>query len=411
MGTTAAIAVNRIRILLSSRRSALLLLLPVLFLGLLDRFAADTVSKSNIPIVIADSDQSEITKQIISAIQKNPVMTVLQADSEDEARNLVKTQKAAAGFHFPENFGDDVLQNEAEESVTVWTTPTVISTAAVQEMVAAEIMRPSASALGAETAVENAHQSSRMNAAEKQQLWKEVYEYTNTTWNKKTLMTIENIPVSSLGSGTLGSGTKGSGTKVPDPEVPVQPAAVSSLYLPGVLLFLMLFSFAWCGWVITERNSAITGRILLTAKPHHYVAGSLLAITALQWLLLAGFTVYAYQSGKLPAQDMLQQTASLAMYGVLVSTVVFYLAHRVRYMRTWGMITITVLLLSSLFSGTFIPTDEITERLHYLAYVTPQYWAADAAVSQHPPYITLFCMAAAAMIVAIHSTRKAGEQR
>ncbi|OYD57531.1 hypothetical protein CGZ90_12735 [Fictibacillus aquaticus] len=396
MGRTFAIAVNRIRLLIASRRNALLLLLPVLFLAGIDRFAGETVSESKIPIVIADSDESEISQQVVSAIKKNPVLKVLVVGNETEAQELVETQKAAAGFHFPEGMGEELLANEADEIVTVWTTPTVISTAAVQEMVAAEILRPSANSLGAETAVDYAIKAQgKMSKIEQDQLWKEVWEYSDSQWSTKPLMTIQDRV---MGSGTV---------TVPDPN---QPRPSPNLYLPGTLAIMMLFAFAWSGWAIQEKNSTITSRLFLTIKPRQYVAGNLIAMLLLQSVLLAGFILYGKQASYWDAEELPKAVATLLIYAFLITAFVFWLAHHVHSMKSWGMITITVLLLSSLFSGTFIPLNEISERLQQIAYFTPQFWASDS-MQGSISFPVLAGMAALGLLMAALTTQKAGVQR
>jgi ABC-type multidrug transport system permease subunit len=173
---------------------------------------------------------------------------------------------------------------------------------------------------------------------------------------------------------------------------------------------MMLFAFVWAGWAIQEKNITITTRLLLTIKPRQYVAGNLIGMLLLQCVLLTGFMLYGKEEGYWAADELPKAAASLLIYAFLITAFVFWLAHYVRSMKSWGMITITVLLLSSLFSGTFIPLNELSQRLQQIAYFTPQFWASDS-ITGSVSFPVLAGMAALALLMAALTTQKAGVQR
>ncbi|MDR7073403.1 ABC transporter permease [Fictibacillus barbaricus] len=379
------IAFTRIKLLLQSPWSWLGLVIPVLLLGFLDLSVEKTAQNSKIPVVIVDEDVSDYSKLVLDRVRKNPAISV-KTVSRSEAKNQIKTQEASIGFLIPEGFMKHIQENEENELVTMWLSTGSISHGLVREIFASEVKRLSANSYGASTVIKTYGKSE--NAAEQKTVWKEAWEYSDHQWKPEPLMTIN---------------YKVGATK--EKAQPVQERNLS-IYVPGMLLLLMLFSFLWNSWPIKDREAGMRFRVPYSARSSFvYWSGNALGVWILQLQLLVLLVAFGWWKGELAVNSA--TVASLLGYVLFLNALSLLFAYFVSANRTWQAITLFTVLSTSLLSGTFFPSDELTRFLEKAAQWTPQYWVM-AALHQDTMLIPLTFLGLSIVLFGL-STIKAGD--
>jgi ABC-2 type transport system permease protein len=352
------IAFTRIKLLLQSPWSWAGLVIPVLLLGFLDLSVEKTANATKIPVVIVDEDTSEYSKTVIERVSKNPAIAV-RIVNQDKARNEIETQKAAIGFLIPEGFMEHIQENDEDELVTMWLSTSTLSHGLVREIFASEVKRLSSNSYGANTVLKTYGKSEKLDGKEQAAVWKDAWAYSDKHWNPVPLMTVD---------------YKVGATKEKAVASEDSPA---SIYVPGMLVLLMLFSFLWNSWPIKDRDSGMRSRVPYSVGRFSlYWGGNALGVLILQLellILLIGFGLW---------KDELVLNAStivaLLGYVLFLNALSPLSAYFVHSNRTWQAVTLFVVLATSLLSGTFFPSDELSSFLEKAAQWTPQYWIISA---------------------------------
>ncbi|MCM3717643.1 ABC transporter permease [Fictibacillus phosphorivorans] len=381
------IAITRIKLLLQSPWSWAGLILPVCLLAFFDLTVEKTAQATKIPVVIVDEDTSEYSKTVIERVRKNPAVAV-RILNEENARNEIETQKAAIGFLIPEGFMEHVQKNDDDELVTMWLSTGTLSHGLVREIFASEVKRLSSNSYGANTVLRTYGKSEKLNAKEQASVWKEAWAYSDKHWEPVPLMTV-NYKIGA---------TKEKAQSVEDQSV--------SIYVPGMLVVLMLFSFLWNTWPIKDRDSGMRSRVPYSVGGFSvYWGGNALGVFILQLVLLLLLAGFGWWKGEL----LLNASTVLALFGYIMflNALSLLFSFFVHSHRTWQALTLFVVLATSLLSGTFFPSDELSSILEKAAQWTPQYWMI-SALNQETLMIPLVFVGSSIVLYGI-STMKAGD--
>jgi ABC-2 type transport system permease protein len=380
------IAFTRIKLLLKSPWSWAGLVIPVLLLGFLDLSVEKTANATKIPVVIVDEDASEYSKTVIARVSKNPAVAV-RVVNQDEARNEIETQKAAIGFLIPEGFMESIQENNEDELVTMWLSTGTLSHGLVREIFASEVKRLSSNSYGANTVLKTYGKSEKLDTNEQASVWKDAWAYSDKHWDPVPLMTVDY---------KVGA-TKEKAQAVKDNS--------TSIYIPGMLVLLMLFSFLWNSWPIKDRNSGMRSRVPYSVGGFSiYWGGNALGILILQLELLVLLIGFGWWKGEL----VLNASTILALLGyvLFLNALSLLFAYFVHSNRTWQAVTLFVVLETSLLSGTFFPSDELSGILEKAAQWTPQYWIISALIQETLMIPLVFV--GISILLYVFSTMKAG---
>ncbi|WP_137791017.1 ABC transporter permease [Bacillus sp. E(2018)] len=381
------IALTRIKLLLQSPWSWLGLIVPVLVLVFLDMSVGKTIDVTKIPVVIVDEDETEYSKTVIERVSKNPAVAV-SIRNEEDARNLIETQKAAIGFVMPEGFMESIQKNDEEGLVTMWLSSGSISHGLVREIFASEVKRLSSNSYGANTVLKTYGKSEKLDAEEQAEVWKDAWAFSDKHWEPKPLMTVDyKVGV------TRESSVEADGNNV-------------SIYVPGMLVLLMLFSFLYNSWPIKDRDSGMRSRVPYAAgRFSEYWFGNALGVLLLQLFMLILLIGFGWWREALTLN--VTTILSLIGYVLFLNTLSLLFAYFVHSNRTWQAITLFIVLCTSLLSGTFFPSDELSSFLQHAAEWTPQYWIV-SSLNQETLMIP-FIFVGLSFILLILSTLKAGD--
>ncbi|MFG6496183.1 ABC transporter permease [Fictibacillus sp. UD] len=381
------IAITRIKLLLQSPLSWIGLLIPVLLLSFLSMSVEKTANATKIPVVIVDEDTTEYSKTVIERVSKNPAIAVSMV-TDDEARLQIETQKAAIGFLIPKGFMDQIQKNDEDGLVTMWLSTGTISHGLVREIFASEVKRLSSNSYGANTVLKTYGKSKNLNAAEQASVWKDAWAFSDKHWEPKPLMTVDyKVGVTSEKAEAAESGSP-------------------SIYIPGMLVLLMLFSFLWNSWPIKDRDSGMLSRVPYSVGRFSvYWISNALGVLILQIVLLALLCGFGWWKGELEVNGAV--ILSLVGYVLFLNAVSLSFAYFVHANRTWQAITLFVVLATSLLSGTFFPSDELSSFLERAAQWTPQYWVI-SSLHQDTLLIPLVFVGISIILYGL-STIKAGD--
>ncbi|MQR95839.1 ABC transporter permease [Fictibacillus phosphorivorans] len=381
------IAITRIKLLLQSPWSWLGLIVPVLVLIFLDMSVEKTSNATKIPVVIVDADETEYSKTVIERVSKNPAVAV-SVRNEEDARNQIETQKAAIGFLIPEGFMESIQKNDEEGLVTMWLSSGSISHGLVREIFASEVKRLSSNSYGANTVLKTYGKSEKLNDEEQAEVWKDAWAYSDKHWEPKPLMTVD---------------YKVGVTR--DSSVEADSSALS-IYVPGMLVLLMLVSFLYNSWPIKDRDSGMRSRVPYAAGRFTiYWFGNALGVLLLQLFMLILLAGFGWWREALTLN--VTTIVSLISYVLFLNALSLLFAYFVHSNRTWQAITLFVVLCTSLLSGTFFPSDELSSFLQRAAEWTPQYWIV-STLNQETLMIP-FIFAGLSIILYVLSTIKAGD--
>ncbi|MGA4721711.1 ABC transporter permease [Fictibacillus nanhaiensis] len=381
------IAITRIRLLLQSPWSWLGIIVPVLVLLFLDMSVEKTSNATKIPVVIVDEDETEYSKTVIERVSKNPAVAV-NVRNEEDARNQIETQKAAIGFFIPEGFMESIQKNDEDELVTMWLSSGSISHGLVREIFASEVKRLSSNSYGANTVLKTYGKSEKLDAEEQGEVWKDAWAYSDKHWEPKPLMTVDyKVGVTRESSVEADS-------------------SAASIYVPGMLVLLMLYSFLYNSWPIKDRDSGMRSRVPYAAGRFSvYWFGNALGVLLLQLTLLVLLFSYGWWMDELTFN--VATISGLIGYVLFLNALSLLFAYFVHSNRTWQAITLFVVLCTSLLSGTFFPSDELSSFLQRAAEWTPQYWIV-STFNQETLMIP-FIFVGLSIVLYVLSTIKAGD--
>ncbi|KZE64038.1 hypothetical protein AWM68_13090 [Fictibacillus phosphorivorans] len=364
------IAITRIKLLLQSPLSWIGLLIPVLLLGFFSMSVEKTANATKIPVVIVDEDETEYSALVIERVSENPAISVSTV-SEDEARNQIETQKAAIGFLIPKGFMEQIRSNDEDGLVTMWLSTGTISHGLVREIFASEVKRLSSNSYGANTVLKTYGKSKNLNAIEQTSVWKDAWAYSDKHWEPKPLMTVDyKVGVTSE-------------------KAEAAESKSASIYIPGMLVLLMLFSFLWNSWPIKDRDSGMRSRVpYAVGRFSLYWMGNALGVLLVQIVLLILLGGFGWWRGELELNGV--TILALVGYVLFLNALSLTFAYFVHANRTWQAITLFVVLATSLLSGTFFPSDELSSFLERAAQWTPQYWVVSSLHQETLPIPLVF---------------------
>lgn len=381
------IAITRIKLLLQSPWSWIGLVIPVLLLGFFSMSVEKTAEATKIPVVIVDEDQSQYSKTVIERVSKYPAVAV-RTGMEEEARNKIETQKAAIGFLLPKGFMENIQKNNEDELVTMWLSTGTISHGLVREIFASEVKRLSSNSYGANTVLNTYGKSKKLDEQEQAAVWKDAWEYSDNHWEPKPLMTVD---------------YKVGATKE---KAQAEESGTFSIYVPGMLVLLMLFSFLWNSWPIKDRDSGMRSRVPYSVGGFSkYWIGNALGVLILQLQLLVLFIGFGWWKDELAFSAA--TIIGLVGYVLFLNALSLLFAYFVHAARTWQAVTLFVVLATSLLSGTFFPSDELSQFLESAAQWTPQYWII-SSFHQQTLWIPLVFIGISIILYGL-STIKAGD--
>lgn len=337
----------------------LLVFLPVFF-TLLVGGVQNYEKQQVIPIAVVDCDKSTYSQLVIERFKKKGGVQVLELEEVEKARKLVKNYQVEAAFVIKQGFQERINQENINETITVLKSPNSLSYVLIQELLASEVIRVAANEAAANWVMTVYQKENLKLTPEKSDLWSAAWDYTDSLWEPKPLMTMEYQELTAEGQSTVERKT-----------IPV----LSSLTLGMILFFLMLLLLFNSSWLIEERNNATLKRIkMLPGLLQKYFAANLfflliLGLIQVCFLVLAVKLIFAVD-----IFTSLYQYSLIICYLLAVIAMGMWLSVVFKTPMQLQSAAPMAALLTSVLGGCFWAFIDPPELIRILSFFTPQGW-------------------------------------
>lgn len=356
----AVFAWYRLKIILGNPRDfIMLLLLPPLAVLLLGQVINTSLDPGVVPVAVTDLDQSEYSRLVVARMAAKPAVILAEMD-EEAARRGVITHRLEAAFIIKQGFMEDVMAGRLEGLVQLLRSPSTLSPGALGELIASEVVRLSSNVTAADMVTER-YSGLQVPAAELKSLWMEAWAFTDAQWEPEPLMT-----VTYRQDGTVQPGEEGF-------EAGYHRGGLAAMFglITALIMFLAVFLQEW---LVEEKNNGMISRIRANGvNPSEYVLGNSLAVPVLLWgttlPALVVLSLFSPVPVFLPSVILLLLFYSFTCYagGLLLATRVCSSGQ----LQAAGLL---VVLLTSIFGGSFLNLAEVTARFAFASFFTPQGW-------------------------------------
>lgn len=383
-----------LRCKLTARRpveAVLLLLALPLTIYLVTILLPTNLGTQGIPVALVDQDHSPYSQLVIERVSQEPLVQAFLI-SEEEARRLILQGKLESAFIFKEGFMEKLEQGERQQIIEIVHAPSSLSIALIRELVGSEVIRLASNAQAANFVQKEYVERKIISTAESASLWQEAWEHTDGYWEPEPLMSIKyrEFPLSvpkqmeSIDDSFLEE------TLEQNLEVINQDVETSSLawereqlilLIGWLAALIMLLAMFLQHWLVEEREQGLLARVKgFSTKPARYLLGSSLPMLILLILELGIGLVIIYWQLKQHsylASSLLTNRVLLSLlfiYTLFCFAMASCLALMVRTNAQLQGLGVTMVLLTSIFGGAFVPLTEWTTSFQNVALFTPQAW-------------------------------------
>lgn len=349
----------RLQLLLRDRMFLLLLILfPFVFVFILN--ATQSFQKQPIiPVAVADEDRSSYSKLVVDRFAAKEGIRVLRV-SREEAYRLTENYRVEAAFVIKEGFQDAIMDEEMDKTVEMLKNPGSLSYGILGEMLGSEVMRLSANT-GAANKTERLYQLYGLKQPATGSLWERVWNYADSQWEPKPLMTIDYKEMSGNDVQTVNRVTN-----------------VSNAMMTGMgmlLVFVLLFVTLHSRWLLEERDNGTLKRIMSTPGVlWKFYVGNIAALGLLSLVLVCICAVLARLlfSASLVFHPL--QYALLGAYTYAVIGLGMFFSAIFKTSRQLETGAPLLALLTGFVGGCFWPFLPLSGFSEMLALCTPQGW-------------------------------------
>lgn len=353
----------------------MLFLLPVLLVIVTGQVIHTVLDPSRLPIALVDLDNTDYSRLVMDRVAESPLLLAYTTDEETALRQVVTGRKEAAVI-LEDGFMENIIAGRVEGIIRLARSPSSISAGVVGEVASAEVLRLTGNVMAADMVLEQyVHylgeelgEDLGEEHLDRDKIWNEAWAFSDELWEPPRLMRLQ---YRETGNGEM------------DDPAGVQPgfgsAKEKTMVLLGLLtagiMFLMLFLN---GWLVEEKACGIAARLRSTAiKPALYLAGNSLAVVAVA--LLSTLIVLALIGTVISPAILFSfpVLTLLLVYTGACYSIAFFIAAFSGNMGQLQAIGIPVVLVTSLFGGSFFNLTELTGRFSLLARLTPQAWALE----------------------------------
>lgn len=349
----------RLQLILRDRMFLLLLILfPFVFVFILN--ATQSFQKQPIiPVAVADEDRSSYSKLVVDRFAAKEGIRILRV-SREEAYRLTENYRVEAAFVIKEGFQAAIMDEEMDKTVEMLKNPGSLSYGILGEMLGSEVMRLSANT-GAANKTERLYQLYGLKQPETGSLWERVWNYADSQWEPKPLMTIDYKEMSGNDVQTVNRVTN-----------------VSNAMLTGMgmlLVFVLLFVTLHSRWLLEERDNGTLKRIMSTPGVlWKFYVGNIAALGLLSLFLVCICAVLARLlfSASLVFHPL--QYALLGAYTYAVIGLGMFFSAIFKTSRQLETGAPLLALLTGFIGGCFWPFLPLSGFSEMLALCTPQGW-------------------------------------
>lgn len=345
---------NKLRLILKKPLQLLVFItFPVLLSVLIASFFQETAKQGAIPIAIVDQDQTNYSELIYNRMKERESIEMIEFD-EASAMRALKRGEVDTVFIIKESFEQQLLADNREHVVELWSTPLSMATGIVKEMMASEITRLTSNIKAGNWVTGYFTKKKRLNDAQKEDLWLNAYNYTDEQWHPQPLMTVHYEKASEVATER------------------VKTTASFNGYLGLWSFFTMLACFVLTEPLIRERKS-----IFVRMRTMYKSVGSYLVQTGMAYFLILLFqaiislTILKYLNLTVIDGNVLWNILFFLSFCITISIgLASHLTHIGLYYGA-GMVLVFG---TSLVSGVFFPISDLNENISIVSSYLPQTW-------------------------------------
>lgn len=354
------ILLYKFKVLIKDKMLITLLVFMPLFFTLLVGGVQDYEKQQVIPIAVVDSDQSTYSQLVIERFTKKGGVQVLEIEEVEKARELVKSYQVEAAFIIKQGFQERINQEKIDQTITVLKSPNSLSYVLIQELLASEVIRLAANEAAANWVMTIYEKENLKLTREEPDLWSAAWDYTDSLWEPKPLMTMEYQELAGEGQSTVERRT-----------IPV----LSSLTLGMILFFLMLLLLFNSSWLIEERNNSTLKRIkMLPGLLQKYFAANLLFLFILGLIQVCFLVLVVKLIFGVAIFTSLYQYVLIICYLLAVIAVGMWLSVLFKTPMQLQSAAPLAALLTSVLGGCFWAFIDPPELIRIFSFFTPQGW-------------------------------------
>lgn len=346
------ILVEKLKHIAAKPVSLLLFLLPIAVAASLGALLEKQQKELIIPIAIVDEDQTAFSQRIVEQM-RNQERIVVKEVSNDKGQSLLSRNEIDSLFVIKKQFQQRLMDEQRENTIELWTSPSSAASGIVREVVASEVIRLTSSIKAANRVVSLYNQKNR-EAFSEGVVWHAAHDYTNDQWEPSPLMTIHYV-----------HGDQPESKKPSERE-----KALFVPYLGIWSFFTMLSCFITADWAVKERFTLFT-RIMTTGKGLtaylSQTAGAYIVFQMLQ-ALVSFLVLSSFQA----IERNYFLLVGMGIYIIFSSAVGMWIAGRMQHLGGFYALSIFIAFILAVCGGSFFPVAEVSSLLHALSNWLPQ---------------------------------------
>lgn len=338
-------------------------------------------SAANIPVAVIDQDQTEISREVIMNVQKNPSIHLSELPREEAMRRL-QTSTVDAVCIIREDFSDNLYADQLKELIEIYTIPAPVTSGIVAEAFSGETMK---AWIGIKS-ISGILEEYGMTMDEAQESFlDEIQDFQKNAIQEHPLLIIEYHEQRGDGADNFKMDDKDNLKRL-------------IRYWNVVSAFL---AFLGSLWLLKEKENGFLRRISTTTGGLlYYLSSSALTVSFFIWCLsVFSILVCGEATGKLLAACLL-----LMFFYICISVSLGFVMAALCG-SIWRMMVVipAATFVMALFGGSIINLSEVLTHWKMIAQWTPSYWLNEgfSSILAGEPlgYIVILVMAAVAAAV------------
>jgi len=337
---------------------ASMVLIP-LFITVATGYALRYEKLNVIPVAVVDEDGSDYSGTLLERLSGKKGIRIA-AVSRKEALKMLEGNEVEEVFVIKKGFEEQIVNGNTKQIIDLVKSPSSYSADFVSEVAAGEVMRFIADNMAVDWVL---NRYKRLNKPISKSLADEVFNYTDSQWEPKPLMTVEYREL------------EGNGLKAVEAASMPAATATSTGIIIVFIMFYVLFS---SGWLIEEKMNGTLKRLVSGPGALGYsFGGSILALFLsgmLQVILFSAIDKLVFGVDLFPG--MLSYIIFIA-YLLSVISICLLLSSLLKTPAQLQAGAPVFALLTGFVGGCFWNFVEMPKNLKQLSLITPQGWALE----------------------------------
>lgn len=353
------IAKLRIKMLFYSTKNIITLFIFPLVLIYLIGFIYSPQTLKQIPIAVVDEDLSEYSQSLISLVKDHKILDVT-VTSEEEARELVRRNRIEGAYIIKEGF-EEFIRKDANPKIIVLKSAAAIGADGISEIVVSGVIRLQSNARAANIVINEYGKREFLRKYNKEQLWQEVFDASESYWYPEQLMKLEHKQVNS--DTILGDEPTGVGI---------------TQFSAGPIGIILMFLALSLGYVFSmlhkEKKQGTLKRLYLVSSGKRdillgYIFSMVLLLIVQSYFLI----LISNQVFKISFEvSHLLLSSVIFLYCIYISSIVLSIAIGINSSSPWNNYYALTVVITSMIGGSFWSIELLSEPLKKIALLTPQ---------------------------------------